>query len=430
LDNSRQQRVVTPTAAPESNFFEFFYDVDEILPVIVHEPITWLDDKSSQLVIEASITDVFTGVESAVVEYSINGVAQPPTPMVRDFSDGFRPDLYVGILPLAESGLNGGDLIQYRIIANDRSASSNVITSPATDNATFDVNITTTLNIVNFYTNNFETDDNEFNGNGFSITTPTGFLDGGVHSIHPYTGAGPNNTRNFEYNLRIPVIIRETDALIEFDEVVLVEPGDPGTQFGDTEFWDFVIVEGRRSNSPEWIPFLDGYDSGASTAWFNAYISNLVGPNSQTPGSDNLFEQRVIDMQESGDFVAGDTVLIRFRLFSDSFAVGWGWAIDNLRIQDSQVAVEDFINEQDFSVYPNPIRKEVLTIKAQFKQAVNEVVLKLSNIHSQTIQRQNFSVNNQALKESIDMQNLPKGVYLLTMTLDGTEQITRRIVKQ
>ena len=125
-----------------------------------------------------------------------------------------------------------------------------------------------------------------------------------------------------------------------------------------------------------------------------------------------------------------DTVLIRFRLFSDSFAVGWGWAIDNLRIQDSQVAVEDFINEQDFSVYPNPISKERLTVEAQFKQTVNEVDLKLSNIHLQTIQRQNFSVNNQALKASIDVQNLPKGVYLLTMTLDGTEQISRRIIKQ
>jgi len=50
LNNIRQQRIVTPSAAPGTNFFEFFYDIDDILPVIVHEPITWLDDKSSQLV--------------------------------------------------------------------------------------------------------------------------------------------------------------------------------------------------------------------------------------------------------------------------------------------------------------------------------------------------------------------------------------------
>jgi len=55
--------------------------------------------------------------------------------------------------------------------------------------------------------------------------------------------------------------------------------------------------------------------------------------------------------------------------------------------------------------------------------------LRISNINGQTVQQQSFSVNNQTLTESIDVQNLPKGIYLLTMTLDGTEQITRRIVK-
>ena len=92
--------------------------------------------------------------------------------------------------------------------------------------------------------------------------------------------------------------------------------------------------------------------------------------------------------------------------------------------------MEDFINEQDFSVYPNPVDKEILRVEAQFKQPVKELVLKLSTIHGQTVQRQNFSVNNQVLAASIDVQNLPKGIYLLTMTLDGTEQITRRITKQ
>ena len=429
LNNSRQQKIVVPSAAPEANFFEFFYDADDILPEIVHEPILWLDDKSTQFVIEASITDVFTGVDSAFIAYRINGTTQGTALMVRDFSDGFRPDLYVGIIPLPDNGLNGGDLIQYQIIANDKSENGNLITSPE-EGATFDVRITEILETVNLYINDFGIDEGEFNGNGFSITTPSGFSDGGLHSIHPYTGAGMNNTRNFDYNLRIPSVIQETDPLIEFDEIVLVEPGDLGSQFGDTEFWDFVIVEGRRSNSAEWLPFLDGYDASANPSWINAYFDNTAGPNSLTQGSDNLFEERVIDMQESGNFVAGDTVLIRFRLFSDAIAVGWGWAIDNLKIQDRQVAVEDFIIEQDFSVYPNPIAKERLTIEAQFKQAINEVVLTFSNIHSQTVQRQNFSVKNQVLNASVDMQNLPQGVYLLTMTLDGKEQITRRIIKQ
>jgi hypothetical protein len=31
-----------------------------------------------------------------------------------------------------------------------------------------------------------------------------------------------------------------------FDEIVLVEPGESYADFGDTEFWDYVIVEGSN----------------------------------------------------------------------------------------------------------------------------------------------------------------------------------------
>jgi len=189
-------------------------------------------------------------------------------------------------------------------------------------------------------------------------------------------------------------------------------------------------VEGRRSNSPIWVPFIDGYDSSDNSRWLRAYNSNIVNQNSQAQGTEALFEERVIDMQESGDFVEGDTVSVRFRLFSDPLAVGWGWAIDNLRIQDSQVAVEDFLNQGDFTIYPNPVGKGILAIEAQFKQIVDQVTLKLSNINGQTIQQQSLSVSNQILRATFDVDSLPQGVYLLTMDLDGKEQITRRIIKQ
>jgi len=429
LNDNRAVKFVAPAEAPNPLFFEFFYAIDETLPEIVHEPVTTLDDQTTLLTLEASVTDFFTGVNDVKIDYKINGAAQPEVLMERDFTDAFRPDLYVGNIELPASGLNEGDILAYRIIANDKSPARNTINTPNTGGFN-EIEVSKILTAIDLYVNDFEFDDNDFNGNGFSITTPGGFPDPSINSIHPYTNAGENNTRNFIYNLRLPIVIRKTEALIEFDEIVLVEPGEPGTQFTDTEFWDYVIVEGRRSNSAAWVPFLDGYDSKANAAWLNAYNSNIVGQNSQTLGTDRLFKERVIDMQASGNFVEGDTVLIRFRLFSDPFAVGWGWAIDNLRIQDSAVSIEEFIEEQDFTVYPNPISEGFLNIEARFKQTVNEVELKLSNIHGQTVKQQNFSNSNQELTTSVNVQHLPKGVYLLTMDLDGKEQITRRIIKQ
>ncbi len=429
LKDNREIQFVAPAEAPNPLFFEFFYAIDETLPEIVHEPVTTLDDQTTLLTLEASVTDFFTGVNEVKIEYKINGISQPDVLMEKDFTDGFRPDLYVGNIELPAGGLNEGDVLEYRIVANDKSPARNTVNTP--DSGGFnEIEISKILTAIDLYVNDFEVDENDFNGNGFSITTPSGFTNGAIHSIHPYTNAGENNTRNFINNLRLPVVVRKTEALIEFDEIVLVEPGEPGTQFTETEFWDYVIVEGRRSNSSAWVPFLDGYDSKANSAWLSAYNSDIVGQNSQTVGTDRLFKERVIDMQASGDFVEGDTVLIRFRLFSDPFAVGWGWAIDNLRIQDAPVSVEDFIAEQDFSVYPNPISEGLLNIAARFKQRVGEVVLKLSNIHGQTVKEQRLAVSNQELVTTIDVHNMPKGVYLLTMDLDGKEQITSRVVKQ
>ena len=56
-------------------------------------------------------------------------------------------------------------------------------------------------------------------------------------------------------------------------------------------------------------------------------------PDSEAAGSEELFRRRKINMLESGDFDSGEEVLVRFKLYADQLAVGWGWAIDNLKIQ-------------------------------------------------------------------------------------------------
>ncbi|MFM7488063.1 MAG: hypothetical protein ACKO13_14225, partial [Cytophagales bacterium] len=59
--------------------------------------------------------------------------------------------------------------------------------------------------------------------------------------------------------------------------------------------------------------------------------SSIISNISQGKGDPTLFKPRVLDLLKN--FKAGDEVLIRLRLFSDPGAAGWGWAIDNLKIQ-------------------------------------------------------------------------------------------------
>jgi len=428
VNDSRALQFSSPANAPVPVFHTYLYQMDNTLPEIVHEPVRVAGDADTEIPLDASVTDFFTGVDEVFIEYTVNGATRPIVFMEKDTTDGFRPDLYVGAIPLTRF-ISEGDIIEYRIVANDKSNANNTRTSPA-DGSFNEVEISAIRAAVSAYVNDFEVDLVDFNGTGFSISNPTGFSDNAIHSIHPYTNAGENNTRNFNYNLSFPIIIRRIDALIEFEEVVLVEPSTAGTRFGDLEFWDFVIVEGRRIEETEWLPFLDGYDSREHAAWLSAYNSSIQGQDSNASGTSSLFRDRTIDMQRNGNFSEGDTVVVRFRLFSDPFAVGWGWAIDNLRIQDTQVAIEDFVDNQDFKVFPNPVGDQFLNIKSTLKQSVEKINVQIHSVQGQLLFQQAYDVQGQSFIESIPIDNLPKGVLLLSVNFDGQENLTRRILKQ
>jgi hypothetical protein len=57
---------------------------------------------------------------------------------------------------------------------------------------------------------------------------------------------------------------------------------------------------------------------------------------------------------DAGDiFGTGDTIIFRFRLFSDPYAYGWGWVIDDLKIGPLINNIAD-IQLTGFTLYPNP----------------------------------------------------------------------------
>ncbi len=193
------------------------------------------------------------------------------------------------------------------------------------------------------YTNDFNDEsDADFLGDTFSVGTYSGFSDGAIHSAHYYA----NNT-GASYMLTVPIKVAVSGAIVSFDEVVLVEPGDTGSQYGDSSFWDYVIVEGSR-DGVNWLPLVPGYDSGSDPDWLNAYYSG-------TSGTSSLLRNRQIDLRETFD--AYETVLLRFRMYSDGYITAWGWAIDNLSIQSGASAADDLTPAAGLTLaqnYPNP----------------------------------------------------------------------------
>lgn len=230
------------------------------------------------------------------------------------------------------------------------------------------------------YANNFNSplSINDFTGTGFSITTTAGFQNPALHSAHPY-GTG----QDFIIRLISPIRVAASGAIMQYDDIALVEPGTV-SDYRDPLFFDYVIVEGSVDGI-NWLPLSDGYDATYATLWLTAFNLSIIGNNSTAVGNSTMFRTHTINLLHT--FSAGDIVFIRFRLSSDPLAVGWGWVIDNINIQNSVTAVgviskipTEFSLEQN---YPNPFNPST-NIKYSLP-AESNVVLKIFDITGQEI---------------------------------------------
>jgi len=320
-------KIVRKMASELQNLHVFSTGPDTKAPIITHASKPFLLDSETELGLEARVTDNI-GIASVTLEYQINGVPQTNQAFV--LQNPGADSVYSYTINLG-SGLSNGDVLTYRIVAIDNSSNNNQAVSPVT--GFYTLNVVGLEPTQDSYANDFNSPSNDFFGNGFSITQPTGFGDPAIHSDHPYTeGNGfPSDEINLIYQLKIPVRVKAQEATLVFDEIVLVEPGETGTIFGNAEFWDYVVVEGSKNGGINWTPIADGYDSRANSAWLTRYNSAISGNNSTAIGDPSLYRKRTLDLQNIFD--TDDEVVIRFRLFSDPFAAGWGWAIDNLKIQ-------------------------------------------------------------------------------------------------
>lgn len=176
----------------------------------------------------------------------------------------------------------------------------------------------------------------------FFIAQPGGFSNPALHTTHFYT----NNSSPVAM-LTVPVkIAAQTD--LSFDEIALVEPGDSGTVFGDSGFWDYVTVEGSLDGVTwQTVDPAGGWDCRAYSDWLDAY-------NASQNGDESLYHTRTINLNNT--FSTGDVILLRFRLFADGYVTGWGWAIDNITVTPSGASGVDELPQAVMldQNYPNP----------------------------------------------------------------------------
>jgi photosystem II stability/assembly factor-like uncharacterized protein len=261
--------------------------------------------------------------------------------------------------------------------------------------------------VVDSYSSDFEdtSDDNDYVGNGFSIKTELFFTGRAIHSLHSY-----EQETEYFYYLKTPVRIASSDATFYYEDVAIIETGEDGVEWPDDDFYDYVVIEGS-SNGVEWLPIADGYDASADVDWLNAYENFQKGKSS-------LYVSHTIDLLET--FNPGDSVLFRFRLYSDQLTVGWGWAIDNVYIQeDLPVPIgfeeDQFENRFVLTAYPNPFNS-----KTSFKFNVSvsgNVRIQVLDINGRIIDDLNLGYQPSGDHTfDWDGSGLRKGLYLVRMS--------------
>ena len=418
--DSKKRLYSVPADAP-SYVYDLKVGPDTIKPTVTHQPADFIFSTARTRSIKALVTDNI-GIDTVYVEYFINDKAKPPVALLRDSLTRFT-----GKLSFAGSELKEGDSIRYRIITLDSSSNSNRRTEPSS--GYFKIPVEGLFNPVSKYYNDFNIPGSDFLTKDFSIKTETGFNDGALHSPHPYPSPDKDDTYfHFMTWLRYPVILKQGEYM-GFDEVVLVEPGDEGSVFGDYNFWDYVIIEGSKNSGETWLPLLKGYDSGSNTNWLELYNSGFSGNNSTISGKKEMFVNRKFNMLSNGNFSAGDTVIIRFRLLSDPYAHGWGWVIDNLSIQVPVPVDELRLSPGHISVFPNPFNN-FFTVSIQDNNAFDELSIVVYNQFGQVVSTTMEKNILSGFRKRIDTVNLPAGLYLVVVSGNGQKIVARKLVKQ
>ncbi len=408
---SNNDKIYLPS---ENDWFSVFIGDDTESPLIEHTPIT--TTQNIDILISATITDNFD-VDSAYVQYFV----MRENKQVQDtLTANFEFSIFSTVASIQLSAINQlfkpGDKIYYNIVAVDKSGNT-----ASTDFTA--ILLEEAMEPVHFFVTDFDDNSEDFfTLDKCTISKENGFSNKALHTAHPYAYTGVDGKYNqYTATLKSPIIIASNPATISFDEVVLVEPGKAGIEFGTFGFWDYVIVEGSKSlENDTWYALGKiGWDSQLQTIWKNRYYSSTKNDgdneNSLAVGDSTLFKNHKINLLENKYFRAGDTIFVRFRLQSDATNYAWGWTIDNLKIQERMALSIPFAMKQTVAIYPNPCTNVLY---------INREDLQLCKIYDNS-GRLVITSNESA----INVSNIQTGIYSILLQFDDGTTESQQFIK-
>jgi hypothetical protein len=420
LRNYRSPSVFKDYSFIKNNRYHVFIGTDTVKPVITHTPVAYYLQMVDSIKFNANVTDNL-GLDSVYIEYKVNN---GPSRFIR-LTKG-KTDIFSTAFSARSLDLKGDDSIEYKIFAVDTAKVPNLATLPKSGYLV--THIEGISAILSNYSTDFSSAASDFFNIGFDISKPSGFSKFGLNSKHPYESPEDNN-KSIEYTsiLRHPLKFDETGLLFNFNELVLVEPGEDGSVYGSPDFYDYVILEGSKNFGKTWFGLTAGYDCRLFPSWDTAYNSSIVGDNSTFMGTESMLKKHTFLYRPSDNISAGDTLLLRFRLFSDPFANGWGWVIEDLKISPLIDDVTE-MNNSPVKLYPNP-GKGIIKISPEYQGDGIYKPLHYSIFNSAGICLVNTTTSGYS-ETLADISKFPAGMYIIILYLDdGIKTIKYSLIK-
>ncbi len=142
---------------------------------------------------------------------------------------------------------------------------------------------------------------------------------------------------------------------------------------------------------------------------------------------ENLYRSRLIKITDNTALVAGDVIVVRFRLFSDAAINSWGWAIDNLSIQGPITGLPESVLADQLLVYPNPVRDDGVSIDFSLPD-LTSVQIQIVNAQGQAVLSEDARGLNGNFKRTYATAGWADGMYLVRLQTDRG-QVVRKVVK-
>ena len=196
------------------------------------------------------------------------------------------------------------------------------------------------------------------------------------NSGHPYA-----NATIYQTYLRTPIIVGGTSKML-MSHMALTEKD-----------YDFAVVEATK-DFVTWTP-VAVYDEGAYTEWMNVAAASV---------NENLFKNSSLNL--SSIFNAGDEVVVRLRLTTDTADTRYGWIIKSV-VPDTTLSVADVENKDRVLLVPNPVKDSTSLLVPNNKGKLDIYIYDASG------KLVTFFKNSSGTKVDLDVNNLPKGLYLV-----------------